>query len=238
VVAKRTLGTTLTKGGTNIGSLTNISTPEKSADTIETTTLDITDGYKTFMQGIKDGGEISVKGFFDTSDAGQMSIDAAFESGTLDTYIIAFPATIGATFTFSGVITKFNPGEATVGDPMSFELTIKVSGKPTLATIASGGLTALTLAGTAGTLSPVFSNAKFAYAWSFTTDASITVTPTGVNHTIKLYVDNVYVQDINSGSASAAIAGFLAATSKQIDLVCFEAGKTPKTYSVVAIRTT
>lgn len=236
--AKRALGTTISKGGTNIGGLTSIGTPEKSADMLETTTLDITDGYKTYIQGIKDGGEISVKGFFDTADAGQMALDTAFEAGTLDTYIIAFPVSIGATFTFSGIITKFTVGEVTIEDPLSFELTVKISGKPTLATVASGGLTALTLSGTAGALSPVFGNAKYAYAWSFTTDASITVTPTAALHTIKLYVDNVYVQDINSGSASAAIAGFLAATSKQIDLVCFEAGKTPKTYSVVAIRTT
>ena len=236
--AKRAIGTTITKGGTNLGGLTSIGTPEKSADTIETTTLDVTDGYKTFIQGIKDGGEISVKGFFDTADAGQMALDTAFEAGTLDTYVITFPATIGATFTFTGIITKYTPGEVTIEDPLSFELTIKVSGKPILATVASGGLTALTLSGTTGALSPVFANTKYAYAWSFTTDASITVTPTGANHTIKMYVDGVYVADITSGSASTAITGFLAATSKEIKLICFEAGKTPKTYSIIAIRTT
>lgn len=238
MAVKRGIGTTISKGGTNIGGLTSIGTPEKSADTIETTTMDVTDGYKTFIQGIKDGGEISVKGFFDTADAGQMTLDAAFENGTLDTYIITFPATIGATFNFTGIVTKFTVGEATIEDPLSFELTVKISGKPIFATVASGGLTALTLAGTAGTLSPVFSNTKYAYAWSFTTDASITVTPTAANHTIKLYVDGVYIQDVNSGSASAAMTGFLAATPKMIDLICFESGKTPKTYSVVAIRTT
>jgi len=235
--ANRTIGTTLSKGGVTIGSLTSISSPEKSTDAKEVTTLDVSDGYKRFLPGLKDGGEVTVKGYYDSADAGQAAIDAAFEAGIQDTYIITFPAAIGATFTFNGIITKYTPGEANLEDPMSFELTLKVSGKPTLALTASGGLTALVLSGTAGVLSPAFNNAKYAYSWSFTTDASITVTPTAANHTIKMYVDDVYVADVTSGSASVAIAGFSAGTSKKITLICYEAGKSPKTYTVVAVRT-
>ncbi len=236
--AKRTIGTTITKGGVNIGSLTKISSPEKSVDSVEVTTLDVADGYKRFIPGMKDGGEVTVSGYFDSADAGQSALDTAFEAGSEDTYVITFPATIGATFSFSAIITKYNAGEANLEDPLSFELTLKVVGKPTLAVTASGGLTALVLSGTTGALSPAFNNAKYAYSWVFTTDASITVTPTAANHTIKMYVDDVYVGEVNSGSASAAITGFLAATSKKITLIVFEAGKSPKTYTIVAARTT
>jgi len=237
LTAKRTIGTTITKGGVNIGSLTSISSPEKTADSKDATTLDVTDGYKRFVAGLKDGGEVTVKGFFDSADAGQLALDAGLDAGTEDTYIITFPTTIGATFTFNAIITKYKPGDAGLEDLMEFEVTLKVSGKPTLAITASGGLTALALTGTAGALSPTFNNAKYAYAWSFTTLTSITVTPTAAAHTIKMYVDDVYVGDVTSGSASAAIAGFTAGTSKKIVLIVNEAGKSPKVYTIIAIMT-
>lgn len=239
-MAKRAMGTTISINGVLIGGLTSIKPPERSADTIETTTLDSAGGYKEFIQGFKDGGEVALTGFYDQAYTGLVQVDAAFENGTSDTYIINFPANIGATFTFVGLITKLaSPGEATTDKTLGFDVTIKVIGKPVLATTPSAGLSALVLSGTTGVLSPAFNNVKYAYAWTFTTDTSITVTPTGASHTIKLYVDNVYIQDITSGGASAAITGFTAAaTSRQIDIICYESGKTPKTYSVVAIRTT
>lgn len=237
--ARRTIGTTLTKGGTTIGLLTKISTPEKSADSKEVTTLDISDGYKRFIPGLKDGGEVAVEGYFDVGDTGQMALDTAIENGTEDTYVITFPAAIGASITFNAIVTKYTPGEVNTEDPLSFSLTLKVTGKPILATTPSGGLTALTLTGTAGTLSPAFNNAKYAYSWSFTTDTQITVTPTAANHTFDIYVDSVLLQaGLASGAASLAITGFsAAATSKNIDIVAKEAGKTAKVYTVVAIRT-
>jgi predicted secreted protein len=235
--AKRTLGTTISKGGVNIGSLTKISSPEKSTDNIEITTLDVTDGYKRFMPGLKDGGEVSVSGYFDSADAGQLALDTAFEAGSEDTYIINFPASIGATFTFNAIITKFNAGEANLEDPLSFELTLKVTGKPTLAVTASAGITALALSG-GGTLTPTVAAGVLSYAYVFTTATSITVTATAANHTLKLYVDDVYVQDLTSGSASGSIAGFTAQSSKKITILAFEAGKSPKVYNISATRTT
>lgn len=236
-MAKRTLGTTLTKGGVTIGSLTKIAPPEKSADSIEVTTLDVVDGYKKFMPGLKDGGEVSVSGFFDSADAGQLSLDTAFEAGTEDTYIITFPATIGATFTFAAIVTKYTPGEVNTEDPLSFELTLKVCGKPTLAVTPSAGLSALVLSG-GGALSPTAATGTLSYAYVFTAQTNITVTVTAASHTLKLYVDDVYVQDLTSGSASNTITGFTAQTSKKLVIVAFEVGKSPKTYTIAATRTT
>ena len=236
-MAKRTIGTTLAKGGVNIGSLTKISPPERSTDSIDITTLDVVDGYKKFMPGLKDGGEVTVSGFFDSADVGQLALDTAFEAGSEDTYIITFPATIGATFTFAALVTKFAPGEVNTEDPLSFELTLKVSGKPILAVTPSAGLTALALSG-GGAISPTAAAGTLSYAYVFTGQTSITVSLTAANHTLKLYVDDVYVQDLTSGSASNAIAGFTAQTSKKLVIVAFEAGKSPKTYTIAATRTT
>lgn len=131
-MAKRSLGTKLKKGEVVIGSLTSISPPEKSADTVDITTLDSADGYKKFIQGMKDAGEVTVAGYYDSEDAGQTALDTAFESGAEETYTIEFPAAIGASFSFPGIVTNVKIGEANLDDPLGFEATLKVSGKPTL----------------------------------------------------------------------------------------------------------
>jgi len=236
MAAKRTIGTTITKGGTNIGVLTKISAPEKSADAREVTTIDVVDGYKKFIPGLKDGGEVSVEGYYDTADTGQMALDTAFEAGSEDVYVLTVPAAIGATITFSGIITKYTPGEVNLEDPLSFAVTIKVTGKPVIAITASGGLTALALTGTGGTLVPTFSASLRTYVFSGVSATSVTITPTAASHTIKLYIDGVYSQDIVSGAASGAIA-LTINVSKLLTLVVNEAGKSPITYNITVIKT-
>lgn len=242
MTAKKSIGTTLTKGVVVIGSLTNISPPEKSADTKEVTTLDVTDGYKRFIAGLKDGGEVTVKGYFDSSDAGQIALDTGFEAGTEDTFVIAFPATIGATFTFAAVITKFKVGEVDLENPLEFEATLKVSGKPDLAVVASAGISAATFVKTDGAteltalaVTPVFTIGTFIYGITFTTENGFKPKITAAAHTIKLFVDGAYSENLTSGSAGSLIAIGAAAT-KKLDVVVFEAGKSPKTYTFMVSR--
>lgn len=127
------MGTKLKKGTTAIAELTSIDGVSVSADTIETTALDTTGGYRTFVTSLKDAGEISLSGHF--SYASHNSLLADFEAGTVSTYTIEFPdkgTTTGTTWTFSGVITAFGTS-AELEDLVGFEATIKVSGKPALA---------------------------------------------------------------------------------------------------------
>jgi len=134
--AQKSNGTVFSQGAVVVGLLNKIKPPEKSADTIDVTTIDVVDGYKKFIAGFKDGGEVTVGGYFAFSDVGQLALDTAYEAGTEDTYTIKFPTSIGATYTFSGIVTKYAVGEANPDDALGFEATIKVAGKPVLA--ASG----------------------------------------------------------------------------------------------------
>jgi predicted secreted protein len=223
--------------------LTSIKPPEKSADTVESTTLDSSDGYKTFVQGMKDGGEVSVTGFLDVTDAGQLELDTAFEAGSEDAYAITFPASMGSpTVTFNAIVTKFMPGEANLEDLVGFEVTFKITGKPTIGASASTGLSGLTFVQTDGTtaltaagLTPTFATGTYFYNFTFTTQTSFKVKPTGASHTIKVYVDGSYQETVASGSAGTAIA-ISAAATKQIDIIVNETGKSPKTYRVAVAR--
>lgn len=229
-------GCTIAKGVTTIGVLTSIKAPEKTQDTVETTTLDTANYYKTFINGLIDGGEVSIAGYYDIGDAGQVALNTALEARTIEAYTITFPSTIGASFTFDAIVTKVTPGEANMADAVAFEATLKVTGRPVLGTVASGGLTALTLTGTGGTLVPTFSAALRSYIFSGVTATSVTVTPTAANHTIKLYIDEVYTQDITSGQASSAISLTLN-VPKRLTLVVYETGKTAITYNIIVNKT-
>lgn len=129
--ATRSLGTKLMIGTNSVGRLTSIAGIEASAKTIDVTALDSTGGYREFLAGFKDGGEVSFSGHFDPGDVGQAAIYAAFESGATSTFKIVFPAALKAQWEFSGVVTGFSTG-AELEDALTFEGTIKVSGEPIL----------------------------------------------------------------------------------------------------------
>lgn len=133
--ATRALGTTLGIGKTTpiiVGGLTSIGGLELSADTIDTTTLNSDGGYREFIGGFKDAGEISLEGYFDaTAGVGQKELYDRFESGVTEDFTITFPVTMKTKWEFKGVVTGFSTS-ADLEDAVPFSATIKVSGKPTL----------------------------------------------------------------------------------------------------------
>jgi predicted secreted protein len=127
-------GTTIKKtSGTAIAFLTKIDGLSIKANTIDTTALDTTGGYKTFINGFKEVDDVSVSGFFDYSAHSAILTD--LQAGTNAGYTIQFPpapgGTAGASWTFNGIVTSFKTG-AGVDQTISFDATLKVSGAPTL----------------------------------------------------------------------------------------------------------
>ncbi|MGO4185210.1 phage tail tube protein [Paenibacillus sp. TAF43_2] len=233
---KRSVGTILQIGANSVAGIKSINGLDLSAETIDVTTLSSDGGYREFIGGFKDGGELSISGFFEPGDTnGQMAVYSSFQAGSTDAYSIIFPASLGATWTFNGVVTKFSTS-AELEDAISFEATVKVSGAPSLGTTPSAGLSALSLTGTGGTLSPAFTNANSNYSFGSVTAASVTVTATAAAHSIKLYVNGVYSQDLVSGSPSVAIP-LTINVGRKLTIIAFESGKAQKVYEVVVIKT-
>lgn len=233
-MSERALGTKLLINAASIAGLTSVNGLSLTADTIDKTTLSSTGGYREFTGGFKDGGEVTASGFFEPSDTtGQVALYNAFESGAAIPFSVLFPSQMGASWTFSGVVTGITTG-AELEDMVSFEVTIKVSGKPTLALSLSSGLTGLSLSGTGGSLTPTFANGTYLYAFSGVTATSVTVTATAAGQTIQLFINGEYVQDLTSGAASAAIP--MSIGSKKLTILANETGKTQKMYEVVVVK--
>jgi len=136
-MAQRALGTVLQIGKQSpktVAGLTSIGGLELSADTIDVTTLDSDGGYREFIAGFKDAGEVSLEGYLKL-DEGQQALYTLFESGDVEDFTIQFPDNLGK-WEFKGVVTGFSTS-ADLEDPLSFSATIQVSGKPQL-TINAG----------------------------------------------------------------------------------------------------
>lgn len=124
-------GTTFKVGTVSVGSLTSIGGLALSADPIEVTALDSVDGYREFIGGLKDGGEVSLSGQFDYSDTGQKALHTAFGSGAATSCSIVFPAALSCSWSFNGIVVGLETN-AELEDAVGFDCTIKVTGKPTL----------------------------------------------------------------------------------------------------------
>lgn len=132
----RSVGTKLTIDSKVVGALSSITGVEASSDTTEVTDMGNTTGYREYLGGFKDGGEVSAEGYLDGEDEGQDAMYAAFEDQEVHKFAINFPAAIGKSWTFDGVVTKFSTSAST-DDAIKFSGAIKVSGKPALAATAS-----------------------------------------------------------------------------------------------------
>ena len=128
----RSVGTKINIDEKVVGGLSSIGGVEVSSETTDVTALDNTTGYKEYLGGFKDGGEVPLEGFLDGTDKGQEAMYTAMEEQKEHDFSIVFPEAIGKTWKFKGIVTKFATSAA-VGDAVKFSSSIKVSGKPTLA---------------------------------------------------------------------------------------------------------
>jgi predicted secreted protein len=124
-VFSATVGSVLTA----IANLTNIGGLDLSSDEIDVSDHDSADGYREFIQGMKDGGSVSLEGHF-TNDVSQTDLLDLFDSGAVVAMSIAFPDNL-ATWTFNGFVSGIGT-DAPSDDKLGFTASVKVSGKPTL----------------------------------------------------------------------------------------------------------
>lgn len=133
--AQKTIGTTLTKTKSGseeadlvIADLTKIGEIGVESDEIDVTSLDSTGGYKEFIAGAKDGGEVALEGFI-KSETNVEAMLALAESQTVEEWTIETPS--GSTWVFDAFVKSFKESESTVEGVRGFTASLRVSGAPT-----------------------------------------------------------------------------------------------------------
>jgi predicted secreted protein len=135
ITATKSYGTILAYtdvGAETIGSLNNIGGLEQTANVLDATNHDNADGYKQFIQGIRDAGECSVEGQLYAGDAGQNAVIAHFAqdtTGGVRAMAMSFPD--GSSWAFDAIVSKLKTGDAPVDGLLPFTATFKVTGSPT-----------------------------------------------------------------------------------------------------------
>lgn len=128
-------GASPTESFTTIAEVTNIGGPNLSLDAIETTSHSSIGGWKEFIGGLLDGGEVSLEINYDpvgaTHDASTGLIYDMINR-TVRNFELVFPDTGNTTWSFSALVKAFEPSEP-VDDKLTASVTLKVSGQPTLA---------------------------------------------------------------------------------------------------------
>ncbi len=114
-----------------IAKLTNIGGIELSKETLETTNHDSTGGYREYIQTFRDGGEVSVEGWFIADDVGQGLVIDHFAQDT-DNGVKSMEMEFidGSIWEFDAICTKLKIGDAPVDNAIPFSATFKVTGLP------------------------------------------------------------------------------------------------------------
>ena len=122
---------------TTIANVTSIGGPQRSRETLDVTAHDSPGGWMEFLGSVKDGGEISVDINYDPANLTH-DLDDDFDDSEPRNYrIVLLPGTDDEhTWSLSGILTGLED-EFPYDDKMGRSMTIKVSGKPTLAATGS-----------------------------------------------------------------------------------------------------
>lgn len=130
-------GTTLSRGQGDIdpgpetfdpiANITSLTPSGITRDILDVTAHDSPNGYREFLGGLKDPGEISFDVNYDPSEHDTLVED--FEVLDPINYEISFPD--GTVWAMPATITGFEP-DAPFDDKLTASITLKVTGKPTI----------------------------------------------------------------------------------------------------------
>jgi predicted secreted protein len=111
--------------GTPIAEILSISGPTMSRGTIDVTNLDSTGGYREFISGFRDSGQVTLKMNF-TRD-GYKAMKEDFDYDSPKDYKIVLPDDDATALVFSGFVLDL-PMDIPADDKITCDITIKISG--------------------------------------------------------------------------------------------------------------
>lgn len=230
-------GTTMLWDNYPVLELTHIGIPIAEADETDITNHDSAFDYEEWVPGILRGGDFEVEGNLLPGDTdGQIRVLTDLQARAFKTAIIAGP--VGKyNFSFTAYPKRFVP-RAPSGGKTSVRMGFKVSGKSTLTTDPSVGLTTPFFGiqdneGENPTITPAPANTVYHYAVELeATDTYVQVQPRATAGVIRV---NGTVVATGDWSGNITVA---AGTTRQVVIEVRETNKTSKIYRVFVTRPT
>jgi len=229
-------GSTFKWNAVALAELTNISYNGSKVEQLDVSSHDSTGQNREYVAGWGDAGEITIEGNYIAGDTtGQIAFATDAVAKTTREWIITAPNSVFS-LTGNGFVSQAPSLTFSSDGAIKFTASIKISGTVTVAISASANLTALAgieeTAGAALVFLPAFAAAKKTYNCTCDTASTwVKITPTLAGATIKVSINGVYSQTVNSGIQTTALACTDAAITK-IDLDVIETGKVANRYTV------
>lgn len=115
---------------TKLAEVVAIGGPDMNRNTIDVTNLDSVGGYKEFIAGFRDAGEVTLN--MNWTRDGYVAILDDFDSDDLRNYQIVFPDESATEFSFSALVTRLSTA-IPADDKVSMDVTLKISGPNSVA---------------------------------------------------------------------------------------------------------
>lgn len=129
------IGSTSGSGGTAIAAVTSIDGPELTLETIDVTTHDSPSGFREFIGGLKDAGEVSMELAFDPANATHKNASGgllyALLNRSVTEFTLVLPSSPSVSWYFNALVTQFQV-QAPIDDKLPANVTLKITGAPTI----------------------------------------------------------------------------------------------------------
>jgi predicted secreted protein len=125
---------TPTEGFTTIAEVNDLGGPSLTLETIDVTSHDSSNGWREFIGGLLDGGEVSFTINYIPTNAthnNTSGLIADLRNRVVRNFQLVFPDGGSTTWVFAALVTSFEPSEA-IDSQITADVTLKVSGAPTL----------------------------------------------------------------------------------------------------------
>lgn len=230
-------GSILTSPAGVIAEIDEIGVFAPRAETIDVTTHGSASGYREFIGGLRDGGELTLKGNFYPGNAPQIAMKTYLDDGEVRAFTVTMPAAMGATITLDGIVTGLDIGPFPVDGKVVFGGTIKITGKPLVNVAASNNLSAMAGIEETGAAAldfvPNFAAGIYVYSTALINTAStwvkVTVTfAAGIGTVECLGVTQSLVSTVQSGAILIGAAD----STTVVTITIKETNKVAKVYTI------
>jgi len=120
---------TTTGGSLEIGQIRSISGPGVSGADVDTTTLDSSSNYRTFVSGLLDPGEVTINTIYDSTNIGHARLCYYAGQKLTKTYTVYHGSSAGDSDAFVAYV-KGIGREIPLDDVITCDFTFKVTGIP------------------------------------------------------------------------------------------------------------
>ena len=124
------VGTVFNRAGVAVAEVNSVTGPNSTRNQIDVTSLDSTGGYKEFIGGFRDGGEVTLNMNFTKATYGLMQNDFENDDNSIAYTVVLSDAT-ATTIGFSGFVQSLGFAVPTE-DKVTADVTIKVTGPVTI----------------------------------------------------------------------------------------------------------